>query len=127
MLEIPIRFRAGLGRFIVAVALVICVVGLITGGLHLVLLGALQIAMGWAFAVKPTVIVFRDRVELRNLLGMTMKTFPIAGLHQLRIEGGKVMVPEEEGTKALGGALTRPEDLAVLQAAITEAGTPASP
>jgi membrane-bound ClpP family serine protease len=38
--------------------------------------GLILLSVGIAMLIQPALIISKDKVELRNLLGMTMKTFP---------------------------------------------------
>jgi hypothetical protein len=116
-----VRFHLGFGIVLVLAALFILFTGLALGGLHLLFLGALNLALGVGISLQPMFVVHDDRIEMRNLLGMTMKTHTYDSLASLEIRGRKVFRKGE--SKALASALVgRGSDWEVVCGAIEAAG-----
>ncbi len=112
-----VRFHLAFGVLILACAVFILFTGLALGGLHLLLLGVMNLAIGLGITVQPMFVVHDDRIEMRNLLGMTMKTHTYPSLAALEIRGRKIHRKGED--KALASALVgRGSDWEVVRAAI---------
>ena len=68
----------------------------------LAVLGGLNLLIGLGWLSRPIFVVHEDRVELKNLLGMTMKTHQFSGLAELEVRGKKLFRRGER--KALAGS-----------------------
>lgn len=121
-LPIPVRFKPVFGWVLLVLGLFVIGTSLLTGNLVLTVVGVVNSAAAVGFATQPMFVVFADRVEVKNLLGMTLKTLPIRSLQDLRIEGSQVVVPHSPKPRRLGGALVRTSDWEALRAAVDRAG-----
>src|SRR5687768_5266032 len=101
--QLPLRFNPVLGLVVILTAIAFILFGIIVAALVSVVLGIGQLVLGGAITSQPIAVVFSDRVEIRNLLGLTLETLRIAGLHELHIDGNKLIVPEATGHRMLGG------------------------
>ncbi len=103
MEPIPVRFNLALGIALLLCAAFVLCTGLFLGALHLLLVGVVNGAVAVGITFAPMFVVHPDRIEMRNLLGMTMRTHTFASLADLEIRGSKIFRKEGE-TKALASA-----------------------
>jgi hypothetical protein len=118
---IPVRYHPAFGLFMTVGGAFILLVCFIVGTpFTLLLVGALNLLLGVAFLTRPWFVVFDDRIEIRNVLGMIMNTHEISGL-RIEVKNGKVRSKSDPPDfRALGGWLARGEDLRVIAQAIAE-------
>jgi hypothetical protein len=116
-MPIPVRYHAAFGLImLVAGAFILGSSLLITGNLLLAGLGAFHILVAIGFLVQPAFVVQEKQIEVKNILGMTLKTHDVA-LADLEVRDNKLYRNGE--SKALaGGFFARGDDLAKVQAAI---------
>jgi hypothetical protein len=88
--------------------------GLFLGRPTLLGLGALNFLVGLGYAFQPWFIVHEDSIEMKNVLGMTLKRHPV-GLKDLVLRGGK-LEPKSGGKPRLGGILAREADIQAIAA-----------
>mgnify|MGYP006865141074 CR=1 FL=1 len=103
MQPIPVRFNLIFGIFLLLCAAFILGTGLFIGAPHLLVVGGLNGAVAVGVTFAPMFVVHDDRIEMRNLLGMTMRTHTYGSLAELEIRGSKIFRKEGE-TKALVSA-----------------------
>jgi hypothetical protein len=108
-MPIVVRYHPLAGSFCLVAGLFIVYGGLVTGGGHLLLLGGLQVVVGTLFLTMPWYIVHPDRIEVRNLFGMTLQRHQFRSLADLEVDGGTVRL---EGVPLRGVArgVARRED-----------------
>lgn len=94
--------------------------GLAIGRGMSVLLGLLLSAVGAGFVSRPWFVVFDQKIEIRNMVGMTMKTHEFDSLRELEVVGKRVCRGGSP-LKGVGGMLVRSSDLADVASAIEEA------
>lgn len=75
---IHVRYNLLIALFLLICGAFILAVGLLLATPLRIGLGVLSSLIGIGFLTQPWFVVFPDRIELRNLLGMTMKTHPFA-------------------------------------------------
>jgi hypothetical protein len=121
MQGIPVRYNLALAIVMLVLGIIVLVLGLMVGkGLQL-LIGGLNIGIGIAYLTQPWFVVFEDRIEIRNLLGMTMKTHTISSLAELEVREKKVYrIGEARPLRGAGGFLARSDDIAAVQVAILQ-------
>lgn len=120
MAPIPIRYNPIFGFTFLAGAALVLVVGLTIGKGMLLGLGLMNGLTSIGFLLQPWMVVHPDRVEIKNLLGMTMKSHPLSRPTDLRIEANKLFVPGKD--RAIGGGfLARSSDLEQLKKALGSA------
>ena len=112
----PIRYNAALGALLLLLGLFTLGVGVVVTKPMLMLVGALNTFVGFGFATRPFVVVTERGVEMKNLLGMTMRMHAVPMEH-LAVRGGSI-VDARSGRKLAGGMLARREDLAALARAL---------
>ncbi len=119
MEPIPVRFNLAFGIVLLVLAAFVLFTGLYTGALHLLLVGAVNGAVALGITFAPMFVVHADRIEMRNLLGMTMRTHTFDSLADLEIRGSKIFRRSGE-SKALAGAgfIGRGSDWARVVAAV---------
>jgi hypothetical protein len=122
MAGIRVRYKPILGLFVLLAGLLVLLFGLVLETGVLLLIGALNTAAGIGYLMQPWFIVYGDRVELRNPLGMTLKTHMFDSLAEIEIRGGKLCRRgEARPMKRLGGWFARGTDLELVAAAIEDA------
>lgn len=117
-MEHPIRYNTVFGILLLLVGLFTLGVGVMVGKAMLILVGALNAAVGFGFTTRPFVVVTARGVEMKNLLGMTMRTHAVPREH-LAVRGGSI-VDARSGKKLAGGMLARREDLEALERALAK-------
>lgn len=124
----PIGIRCGrwIGVTLLTLGLMVTALSLLARGWSGSLVGAsLAVAGGLALS-RPMIVVRPDAVELKNILGITMKTVPIRGLGDLQLDDNllrRVSDGRRIRNLRFGGA--HPEDAAVLARAISRDQAPA--
>ncbi|MEM1415513.1 MAG: hypothetical protein AAGH15_11460 [Myxococcota bacterium] len=114
-----IRYAIPFALLLLGLGLAMFVMGVLIAKPMTMGLGALNGFVGVLMLVQPTFVVHPDKVDARNLIGMTMKSYPFA-LASLRVEGKRVLPPE--GKKpTIGGFWARGSDMDALIAAIEDA------
>jgi hypothetical protein len=117
---IPVRYNAVFGIGILAAGAFLLASGLFLGKLMLLTVGVINTLAGFGFATQPWFVVFADRIEVRNMLGMTLKTHAVA-LSDLEVQGNRVWPKSRQAFGGLGGWLARSSDIAGVGAAIRSA------
>ncbi len=112
----PIRYNAVLGALLLLLGLFTLGVGVVVTKPMLMFVGALNTFVGFGFTTRPFVVVTERGVEMKNLLGMTMRVHAVAREH-LAVRGGSI-VDARSGKKLTGGMLARREDLEALARAL---------
>lgn len=112
-MEHSIRYNAVFGALLLLLGLFTLGVGVVVGKPMLLLVGALNTLVGLGFTTRPFALVTDRGVEMKNLLGMTMKTHAVPKEH-LAVRGGSI-VDARSGKKLAGGMLARREDLESLE------------
>ena len=78
----------------------------------LILLGVMQLLPALGFLTRPMCEIHADRIEMKNMLGMTVKTYTFPSLAAVQVSGNRVTI---EGTGTLwnlGGTFAHGEDWA---------------
>jgi len=119
---IPVRYNAIFGIGILVGGAIVLVAGLMLGKFLLLTVGIINSLAGFGFMTQPWFIVFPDRIEIKNMLGMTLRTHRISGLAALEVHDGRVWPTQSNaGFSGLGGWLARRSDIAVVGNAIRRA------
>lgn len=119
---------------VLAISIMVCGVlvifsGLIAKSFPPIFIGFFNITISILMMVKPQLIVHRSRVELKNLLGFTVKTKEFEFPGQLEIENSVLYVNrngKREKIMAISNFLSNPRDISALKyfIAMQEALTP---
>lgn len=119
---IPVRYNAVFGIGILLGGAFVLLSGLLLGKVLLLLIGVVNTLAGFGFTTQPWFVVFSDRIEIRNMIGMTLKTHRIQGLADLEVHGGRVWSKRSNaGFSGLGGWLARGRDIDAVRTAIRRA------
>lgn len=113
---IPVRYNPLFGAFSALAGGLILLAGLLLGDVITLGIGAMNLLLGLGFMTQPVFVVFDRRIEVRNLLGMTLRKHHIR-LHELEVREGKVH-PRNGSFRGLGGWVARRSDLAKIDEAI---------
>lgn len=108
----PIRYNAVFGAFLLLMGLFTLGVGVMVGKGMLLLVGTLNALVGLGFTTRPFMMVTERGVEMRNLLGMTMRMHVVPKQH-LQVRDGSIY-DGRSGRKLGGGLLARRSDLEAL-------------
>ena len=117
---IPVRYNAVFGVGILMAGAFLLASGLFLGKFLLMTVGVINTLAGFGFATQPWFVVFPDRIEIRNMLGMTIKTHAVA-LSDLEVQGSRVWPKTGRAFGGLGGWLARGSDIAIVGEAIRRA------
>ncbi|MCA9616213.1 MAG: hypothetical protein H6721_27565 [Sandaracinus sp.] len=117
-MEHPIRYNAFFGVFLLMAGLFTLGVGIFVGKAMLLLLGSMNALVGLGFTTRPFAVVTSRGVEMRNLLGMTMRLHEVPREH-LAVKHGAV-VDSRSGKKLVGGMLARREDVDALERSLSK-------
>ena len=119
------RIRVGLSPVWGSMFLVIAVVDLwVYSTTHATLqlvLAAIMGLVGVSHLAGTLLVIDGHTVELKNPLGMTLKTFEIASLADLAIDGKKLWVPVGDDKKKISGIMANGAHWRALAAAIDDA------
>ncbi len=110
---IPVHYNKALGVVILCAGLFVGGTGLLVVKPLLIGLGLLQTLIGLGYVTRPVAMVFEDRVEMKNLLGMTMRTHDVPK-RDLQVRDGKVY-KKGNRTALFGGFLAHQPDIAALK------------
>lgn len=121
MAGIPVRYNQVIAIIMLVAGVFILGTGLLLGTVLQIGLGALNTLLGLGFLTQPWFVVFSDRIELRNVLGMTLKTHSIGSLEEIEVRDGKVH-SRSGRFNPIGGWLARSSDLEAVAEAIRKAG-----
>ena len=116
-MPIEVRFKPVLGVGFLLASAFILFSGVVTGKIMLLGLGALNFLVSLGYLTRPMLVVHRHQVELKNLLGMTMKTLD-APLVELEVRDGALFHGQK---KIAGGMLARAADMDRIAAAVIDA------
>lgn len=114
MAPIPVRYNPLFGGIFLGGAAMVLMVGLFVGKGMLLGIGLINALTSIGFLLQPWMVVHPDRVEMKNLFGMTLKSYPLSKPSDLRIEANKIFVPGKDGSIG-GGLLARSSDLELLK------------
>jgi len=114
---IPLRYALGLGALMLLAGAFTGFAGLLVGKVLLMGLGALHVFLGVAYLVAPVVVVHADRIEMKNLFGMTLKTHQVA-VSDLELQGKKIF-RRGDAKPLAGGVFLRGADVERLRRALT--------
>jgi hypothetical protein len=112
---IPVRYTPYVAVPLLLGAIFVFGTGLMLGGVQLLVIGAMNLAVALAFLVQPWFVVHPDRIEVKNLMGMTLKTHAFTKLADIDVQDGKV-VSRAGQFKPVGGWLARSSDVAEVEA-----------
>jgi hypothetical protein len=120
-LPLPIRYKPALGLVMVACALFILVVAFITGHLFpQAITGGILFLVSLGYLTQPALVVTSTGVEMKNMLGMTLKTHSFASLADVSLGDAGLVV---NGTRVrIARWMLHSDDLKALAAAIAAAG-----
>lgn len=89
------------------------------GGFLSLALGLVLGALAVGLALQPSTVITDTEVQSRNLLGMTLRRLPIAGLDDLVVEDGKRLVHRPTGKRIASlGSFFRRSDVEAIKAAV---------
>lgn len=84
-------------------------------------LGVLMAVLGLAYAFGTCFVVTDGAVQVKNPLGMTLRTYPFESPHDLEVRGNKLWITTTDGSrKKAGGIIASGTDLRALAATIAE-------
>lgn len=109
-----VRYNPAFSVLMIVAGVFVGGTGILVGKLMLMGLGALHLLIGIGYSVQPWFVVHESSTEIKNLLGMTMKTVP-AGLAGLELRDGKLQ-PKDGGKPKLGGFMARQGDIDAIAA-----------
>ena len=123
MTTIPLRASRGLGASFLVLGLLLLVLGLLTisDSLINVVLGPVLMLVGVGYLVGTLLVVTPTEVQLRNLLGMTVRRTPIRSLADLRLDDKRLVHTPTGKRVATLGYLFNKADVATLAQALQEA------
>ncbi len=99
MTPLRVRFHPAFAYFFLPVSLFILGTGLFLGKPMLIFLGAMQLFIGVQYLRSAIYVVHEREIEVKNLLGMTLKRHTFGGLSELLVEGGKLWHAPPGGTR----------------------------
>lgn len=82
---IPIRRNPRLALVILLVGIALAGVGLLFGQFWVVFLGILPVLLAGMMMLNPMVVLANDKVELKNIFGLTGASYDHDGLHLVRV------------------------------------------
>lgn len=88
-------------------------------------LGIMNTLIGVLILTNPVVLIDEQEIQIRNLLGITMRRVPHGGIQNLEIQGKHVYVKQNGETtkvKSINKTWTHPGDWKVMAAAIDKIG-----
>jgi hypothetical protein len=97
MSAIPVRYNRVFGVVMLLCATFILGVAVITGRLFpQAITGAILLLVSLGYLTQPAFVVAPGEVEVKNLLGMTMKRHPYRSLGELAVRDGRLWVGNEK-------------------------------
>jgi hypothetical protein len=112
---ITVRYNPFIGGFLLICGLFIMLVGLTIAAPTSLLLGLMNTVLGLAFMIRPWFVYTGEAIEMRNVLGMTMKTYKVPNVALLTVDSGAA---HYDGKKLFGfGSLASPTDWAAFREA----------
>jgi hypothetical protein len=108
--------------FLIAGAVDLVVYTSVRASLHLVL-GGLLLLIGALYLTRPFLVIGNGAVRVKNLLGITMRSFSFDSLRDLRVEPDAIVIGEGRDRKRLklSKLLIARADLDRLEAAVKDA------
>lgn len=98
-----VGYNKAFGAVMLALATLCLVLGVMVNAGMTIAIGAMNVVIGILYLVRPYFVVGQGTIELRNLLGMTMRTYHFGDLAALEVTpDGKTIHQIEPG-----GARTR--------------------
>lgn len=92
-LPIEVRYNKGWGIVMLLCSLFILGVAVLTAKLFpQAITGSILLLVSIGFLTQPVMVVAPGEVQLRNLLGMTMKRYEFASLAEIELRDGRVCV-----------------------------------
>ena len=91
---------------LIATGLFLLIIGGLTSDIIQLIIGGMNMFIGISMLTRDIVIITETEVQVKNLLGMTLKRFPIQGYNSHMVEGHKVFV-EQDGKRVLIRALNQ--------------------
>lgn len=121
-MNLPVRYNAAVGSVFLVLSVFILGTAMLTQTTHLLLIGGLNIGVSLGFLTQPMFVVTPGQIEMRNMLGMTLKTHDYVSLADLEIDGAN-LVRKSDGQRLarVGPIMTRAADVAALRRAIDNA------
>ena len=108
MEAIRVRYTLTLALFYLLGGLLILTLGLLSMKGLTLFNGLLFTTMGVLGLFRPRFVVYPDRVDVRNLVGMTVRTHTFDSLADLVVRGGKLYRRGEESSlEGAGGWVAR--------------------
>ncbi len=107
------RQKPTFGYVMIVIALALLTLGALTTDTILLLLGAMNGFIGVSMLARDIVEISTAEIRIKNLLGMTLRRIPYAGIHQLSIQDGMVYLDQGDTSKpikALNQRSIRKED-----------------
>jgi len=95
-LPIEVHYNKVFGAVMLACSLFILAVAFSIGKpFPQALTGGITLLVSLGFLFQPVMVVVAGAVQMRNLFGMTMKTYPFDSLADLEIRGGRLRVNDK--------------------------------
>jgi hypothetical protein len=115
--SIEVGYHPLFGMIVLVFSIFVLITGLTANSTPLLFMGAANGLLAWAFLTRPRFIVYRNRIELRSILGATLRTIEIGSRARLRVDGRRVLVEQssEERLPKIGGSLVNPRHMARLR------------
>lgn len=92
-LPVTIGYNKGFGIVMLVCSVFILGVAFLTGQLFpQAITGGILLLVSLGYMTQPAVVIAPKEVQMKNLLGMTMRTHPFENLSDLAVENGQLMV-----------------------------------
>lgn len=121
-LPLSVGYNKAFGGFMLVCSLFILGVAVLTGTLFpQALTGGILLLVSLGYLTQPALVITASEVQLKNMLGMTVKSYAVREPADLKLRDGKLMVRDEQLRTAkwlLSGA-----DWARLEALVARGGS----
>lgn len=116
-----VRYHPAIAPVLGAGAVFVGLSGLVTGAVHLLVIAVVNGAVAIGFAVQPWYVVKETSIEVRNLIGFTLKTHAFERLSDLEVRGSAVCRKGGEVLSGVGRSVSNRSDWEAMAAAIRQA------
>lgn len=107
MQDIPVRYQPLWGGLMLCAAVFILAVGLLLAEPIQLVVGTVNLLLGALFLGQPWIVVTSHEIQVRNLLGMTLKRHTYGSLAELSVVDGAI---HKDGAKLLGKSFVARSD-----------------
>ncbi|TNE91691.1 MAG: hypothetical protein EP330_04355 [Deltaproteobacteria bacterium] len=101
MAPISMRYNLAFPALLFVAGLFMLGVGLLVGELTQLVLGCMNVLLGFLFATQPMWVLTGTEIQVRNALGMTLKRHGYSSLAELEVRGGSLH-RKSDGSKLVG-------------------------